>query len=137
MDVERIVLLDAAAWVHVNLRFDRRKVTAATGTASPTGATGATRASWSDRRPTGPERHASGRWRRWRPHLVADGSHDRAHRVALAIHLQRRAVADEEHAPVLDRIVRVRFTVGERHEEVVVEPRDRIRVRDLFRIRVG
>src|SRR4051812_16468050 len=131
VNVERVILFDAALGIHVQLGFDRRCVGSAAATASST-----TRSAWRDRGAAGAERHAARRRRRRWSDLVAYGWNDGPQRVSLAIDLQGRAVPDEEHAPVFNRVVGERLAVREGHEEVVVLPRDRERVGDLFRIRV-
>ena len=66
--------------------------------------------------------------------------HDRAHRPALSIHLQRASRTDEEDAPVLELVlagrIHVDLRVGEGHDEVVVLPRDRKRVLHLLGVRI-
>ena len=135
MHIERIVFLDASPGVDIERRLDRRLVASAAAPSAPARAAGCTRAR-GDRRTARAEGDAPGRGRRRRSLLPNDVRDDRTDRVALPVHLQRSATADEEDAPVLDPVGHVDLAVGKGHEEVVVQPRDRKRVRDHFAIRV-
>src|SRR5688500_17638270 len=121
VDIEWIVLLDAPFWIDIELRVDWRRTAAAAATTAYSPRTARSGRTGGDRGPASPERHAPSRRGRRRALLPNHVRHDRPHRPALTIDLQRAARADEEHAPVLDFVLRsrvhVHLGVGEGHDE--------------------